>query len=186
MSGEAQTGRGAEPHRVRLRDGCPVTVLVLSRDDAELGQAWLRQRIADEYQHLSPRSRRLRFISPPHHLAPWQLDYLSDLDPARSAIWVARDDSGPQPVGAGLARYMRIPGEPGVAEVALTVLDGYQNRGLGHIFLDLMAAHAGAHGLKLLRGYVLPENRIMLHLFEAFGARPPVPEDGLLRLELEV
>jgi len=186
VSGEALHPRGAELHQVRLKDGHPLTVLRLSPDDPELDQAWLRQRIAEEYAHLSPRSKRLRFISPPSQLAPWQLDYLSDLDPARSAIWVAGDDSGPQRVGAGLARYMKIPSEPGVAELAITVLDDYQNRGLGRIFLELMVTHARSHGLKLLRGFLLPENRIMLHLLDVLGARTPVSEEGLLRVDLEV
>jgi len=177
---------GDEPLRVRLKDGLPLSVWRLSPDDPQLDRAWLRQRIAEGYEQLSPRSRRLRFISPPFHLAPWQLEYLSDLDPAHGAIWVARDDRPSQPTGAGLARCMRIAGEPGVAEVAVTVLDAYQNRGLGRIFLKLMTAQAAADGLKLLRGYVLPENRIMLHLFAVLGARAPVLEEGLLRVELEV
>ncbi len=174
----------SEEHHRRLKDGTPVSVFRLSGVDAERGRLWLRERINEGYERLSPRSRRLRFVSPPHHLAPWQLDHLSDLDPRRSSIWVARDDTAPQPVGVGLARYIRLAERPEAAEVALTVLDDYQNRGMGRIFLELMMRHGREQGLKLLLGYVLPENSPMLHLFETLGARQPRDEEGLLRIEL--
>ncbi len=173
-----------EEHHLRLKDGTPVSVLRLSGLDAERDGRWLRERINEGYEKLSARSRRLRFVSPPHHLAPWQLDHLSDLDPERSSIWVARDDGPPQPVGVGLARCMRMAELEDTAEVALTVLDDYQGRGMGRIFLDLMIRHAREHGMKLLLGYVLPENGPMLHLFERAGAGEPVDEGGLLRVEL--
>ncbi len=168
----------------RLKDGTPLTVLQLSPDDDQRDREWLKRQIESGYARLSPRSRRLRFVSPPYHLAPWQLEYLSDLDPARSTIWVARDDRFAEPVGMGLARCMRVAGDPEVAEIALTVLDEYQNKGLGRLFLDVMTAHAAKKGLRLLRGYVLPENAPMLHLFESVGALTPVDEDGLLRVDV--
>jgi RimJ/RimL family protein N-acetyltransferase len=173
-----------EEHHLYLKDGTPVSVFRLSGVDAERNRLWLRERINEEYEKLSSRSRRLRFVSPPHHLAPWQLDHLSDLDPKHSSIWVARDDGPPQSVGAGLARCMRMAESRDTAEVAFTVLDDYQGRGLGRIFLDLVMRYGRANGLKLLLGYVLPENGPMLHLFRRAGARQPVDEGGLLRVEL--
>jgi GNAT superfamily N-acetyltransferase len=181
--------QGRDPHYVeahhrRLRDGTPVTVFRLSGEDAQRDRQWLRERINEGYEKLSSRSRRLRFVSPPHHLAPWQLDHLTDLDPGHSNIWVARVDAMPQPEGVGLARCMRLAEPPGAAEIALTVLDDYQNRGMGRIFLELLLRHARDQGLRLLLGYVLPENGPMLHLLESFGAREPVDEGGLLRVAL--
>ena len=173
-----------EEHHLLLKDGTPVSVLRLSGQDAERSRLWLRERINEGYEKLSSRSRRLRFVSPPHHLAPWQLDHLSDLDPERSSIWVARDDGPLQPVGVGLARCMRMAELQDTAEVALTVLDDYQDKGMGRIFLDLMMGYGRKHGLRLLLGYVLPENAPMLHLFARAGAREPIDEGGLLRVEL--
>jgi len=81
---------------------------------------------------------------------------------------------------------MLIPGEKSVCEIALTVLDKYQNRGLGRIFLNHMLIFARNCGIHLLRGYTLAENAPMLHLFDVLGADKPVEEDGLLRVDLPV
>ncbi len=172
--------------RILLKDGCPLTLVLLSGDMAEQHRDWLRGRIAEGYEKLSPRSRRLRFISPPLHLAPWQLDHLSDLDPDHAHIWIARNDEPPGYEGVGLARCMPIPGEESVCEIALTVLDDYQDRGLGRIFLRHMLMYARKCGIRLLRGYTLAENSPMLHLFDVLGADKPVEEDGLLRVDLPV
>lgn len=171
---------------VLLKDGTRLTLALLAADQAMDQHEALRRRIAEGYERLSPRSRRLRFISPPDHLASWQLDYLSDLDPCRGRIWIARKDGDPEPEGVGLARCMRVSGQEGVCEVALTVIDVYQNRGLGRIFLRHMLVYARDSGIALLRGYTLAENTPMLHLFESFDADRPVDENGLLRVDLPV
>lgn len=170
----------------RLKDGTPVSVLELAPDDPNGSREWLRRQIEEGYEKLSPESRRLRFVSPPYHLPPWQLDYLSDLDPSHGAIWVASDERFAEPVGMGLARCMRVEDDPSVAEVAFTVLDEYQNKGLGRMFMQVVIDHARSNGMRHLRGYVLAENGPMLHLFESFGATQPVEEGGLLRVDLPV
>lgn len=169
--------------REHLRDGTPITLMRLTQLTEPGDKPWLKARISEGYDQLSPRSRRQRFISPPPRLSDSQLDYLSELDPARCAVWVARDDSLPEPAGIGLARYMRIPDTPENAEIALTVIDRYQNRGMGRIFLRCLADYARNQGTACLIGYVLPENKPMLHLFRSLGARAPLDEGGLLRVD---
>jgi len=170
--------------RIRLQDGTPVVIQRLTPDDPAHDRLWLRRQIENGYDRLSSRSRCLRFVSPPDHLAPWQLEYLTDLDPARGAIWVAADDHSDEPLGIGLARCMRLTGARDEAEIALTVVDAYQNKGLGRLFLETMVDYARGCGLRRLCGYVVPGNGPMLHLFRAFGADPPQAEDGLLRVVL--
>ncbi|MEX0657820.1 MAG: GNAT family N-acetyltransferase [Egibacteraceae bacterium] len=57
---------------------------------------------------------------------------------------------------------MRLPDEPAVAEVAVTVADHYQGRGLGTLLLALVARSAIENGIATLRHYVLAENQSML------------------------
>jgi RimJ/RimL family protein N-acetyltransferase len=65
------------------------------------------------------------------------------------------------------ARY--VPIAPGTAELALTVHDGYQGAGMGHILLDALVAHARAEGLERLRAVVLLANTPMLRLLQRYG-----------------
>ncbi len=65
------------------------------------------------------------------------------------------------------ARY--VPMSPGTAELALTVADGYQGTGLGHLLLDALVERAHADGLDRLRAVVLLENIPMLRLLQRYG-----------------
>ena len=63
---------------------------------------------------------------------------------------------------AAEARY--VPMGAGTAELALTVRDGYQGAGLGHLLLEALVQRAGEDGLTRLRAMVLLSNRPMLRL----------------------
>ena len=95
---------------------------------------------------MSAESRRLRFLAPLPRLGRRFLDRLADVDHDRHGCWVAAVDGMP----VGLGRYVLLPAEPGVAEVALEVVDAMQGYGLGSLLLDVVsvaAADAGAHRL---------------------------------------
>jgi len=55
------------------------------------------------------------------------------------------------------------------AEVAFTVRDDYQNRGIGRALLHYLTFLAKKQGLHGFTAEVLMENRRMLHLFESMG-----------------
>lgn len=55
------------------------------------------------------------------------------------------------------------------AEVAFTIAEAYQGRGLGTIFLAQLAEIAAAAGIKLFEAYVLPANHRMVQMFRDSG-----------------
>ena len=55
------------------------------------------------------------------------------------------------------------------AEVAFTVADAYQGRGLGTILLGHLAEIAAAHNIRVFEAFVLPENRQMSDVFATAG-----------------
>jgi RimJ/RimL family protein N-acetyltransferase len=68
-------------------------------------------------------------------------------------------------VGGG--RY--IGSQPGSAEVAFTVEDAHQGRGIASLLLRHLVKMARAAGLKELFAEVLPDNAPMLKVFERSG-----------------
>ena len=80
-------------------------------------------------ERLSERSRYLRFAAPKPRLTSRELDLLIDVDHHRNEALVALDpDTGR---GIAIVRWVAAPGEPGVAEIAVTVADEWQGAGSG-------------------------------------------------------
>src|SRR3954453_17220851 len=102
--------------RIVLPDGGVVAVRPLRRGD--------RAEIAAAVARLSERSRYLRFASPKPRLTERELDHLLDVDHVASEALIAVDPGTGRCVAE--ARYAAVPGEAGVAEVAVTVADEWQ------------------------------------------------------------
>jgi GNAT superfamily N-acetyltransferase len=116
-------------------------------------------------------------------LATSQLRSLVDVDQVDRIAWGALHAEVPD-LGLGVARCARIPGEPNVAEVAVTVVDEYQGRGLGILLFTLLAATARGAGIERFRAYVLPDNARVRQAADRYGARSSLEAPGLLRYEL--
>ncbi len=59
----------------------------------------------------------------------------------------------------GVARYVRDPDEPKQAEVAVTVQDEWQGRGVGTALLSMLARRARDNGVERFTGVCLAGNR---------------------------
>jgi acetyl coenzyme A synthetase (ADP forming)-like protein len=66
---------------------------------------------------------------------------------------------------SGVATCLRDPRSPDRAEVAFTVADALQGRGIGTRMLELLAAVARDHGIRWFDAYVLHENEQMMRVF---------------------
>jgi RimJ/RimL family protein N-acetyltransferase len=126
---------------------------------------------------LSPRSLHLRFGRP---IAPAALDlrWVDELEGPVHVAYGALERRTGRPVG--VARYV-LDGD-GTAEIALTVCDAWQGRGVGRLLLTALAAHARAAGIATLRASVLAGNRPALALMRGLGARPVALSRGTIEL----
>ena len=116
---------------------------------------------------LSPQSRRLRFMAPVDSLSRAQLAYLTEIDQRDHIAWgVLHDD---QPVA--VARIVRLNGDPDAAELAVTVVDHFQRRGIARLLITVMAELARHLGIERFVFEALPENDALLTLLRGFGAR---------------
>jgi RimJ/RimL family protein N-acetyltransferase len=172
------TPPGAWSRDVHLRDGTPVLLRQIRADD--------RGRLAAGVASLSPASRYLRFHSAIDELDEEQLTYLTEVDHDDHEAIVALDRHHPDRPGIGVARYIREPYEPEVAEAAVTVADEYHGQGAGTLLLGALAARAREHGITVFRSYVLDGNTAMLEVFDHLGAHRERETDWLWRVDLSV
>lgn len=149
-------------HRYPLRDG-EVLVRPITAADAP--------KLLDAFHRLSSASRYRRFMSHMGTLSPEVLRYLTDVDPHDHVALVALDPSLEGEPIVGVARCIRLAEEPAVGEVAVTVADTHQGRGLGTLLLGLLSLAARAEGFRTYRAYVLQDNDAMVALLEALGGR---------------
>ena len=122
---------------VVLRDGSAVLIRPVRSTDAPL--------LADGFARLSARSRRLRFLGPKTTLSAAELRYFTEVDHYdHEAIGALSAADG---YGVGIARYVRDADDPQAAEIAVTVTDDWQGRGLGTELLSQLADRARQAGI---------------------------------------
>src|SRR3954447_2046979 len=120
-------------------------------------------RVLRLYERLSDESVYLRFFSPLPRPTAAQLEHLTTVDERSHMTLVAvlGDEI------LGIARYDRISDHE--AEVAFTVADEQQGRGLGTVLLEHLAVVARANGIREFSADTLSVNQRMLGVFAAAG-----------------
>jgi GNAT superfamily N-acetyltransferase len=156
-----------------LRDGTPVALRPVGPDDKPL--------LEEGMARLSSNSRRLRFMAPVDRLSRAQLAYLTEIDHAAHIAWGALIDGRPVAVG----RIVRLEGDPAVAELAVTVVDDWQRRGIGRLLVRLMAELGRSVGVRRFTFDALPENHGITCLLAGFGAEQNLV-DGVITGTVEL
>jgi RimJ/RimL family protein N-acetyltransferase len=165
-----------DEHVCELRDGTRALIRPIRADD--------KARLLEGFDALSAESRMLRFHVPTPRLSEEQVRYLTEIDYVDHMAWVAQDLGRDGHPGMGVARYIRMPREPHVAEAAVTVVDAYQGKGLGTVLLGFLSRSAREHGIEVFRNYVLAENTAMLDLLEELGASRRQEEQGVYTVDM--
>ncbi len=170
----------ARTSQVTLRDGSRVIIRPAIPSDREL--------LAEGFERLSPESRYRRFFAPMKQMSGPLLDYLTSIDYDNHFAWAALSaEPGPdgRPMGVGVGRYVRLE-DPQAAEMAVTVVDDWQGRGLGRVLLDALILEALENGITRLEGDVLAENRPMHELLRHAGARFRPGGPGVTRFSIDL
>jgi RimJ/RimL family protein N-acetyltransferase len=146
----------------KLDDGTPILIRPLRPDDKES--------IKEGFERISQHSRYLRYLSSGAKLTDEDLELLTCADPKKGLALGVCDLTYPVLYGIAVARYVMCDDEPDTAEIAIVIVDEYQRRGLGSILLKLIVELARDNHVRSLCGYVLPENRAMIHLLKQVNA----------------
>ncbi|GAB3021006.1 hypothetical protein GCM10011376_22450 [Nocardioides flavus (ex Wang et al. 2016)] len=148
--------------QVTLRDGTDAFVVPLERTD--------RATLAAEFETLSPESRRRRFLAPVRHLSDTMLDHLvDDVDGVNHVALVLCAETRPDvydPVA--LARIVRYADVTDAADLAVTVKDDWQGRGVATVLLEALL-RARPAGVRRIVTEVLKENPASLAMLRRLG-----------------
>jgi acetyltransferase len=126
---------------------------------------------------LSARTRFRRFNSLFTDLTDKQLTSLFDLDYRERFAWAVEITCDGVTVPVAVGRYARYSGSRR-ADVAITIRDDWQGRGLGGLLLDTLIITAHHHGFVAFETIVTADNQAMLHLLRQRGAELPQPRSG--------
>ena len=153
-----------------LRDGTPVLVRPLGADDAAAEREFL--------EALSPQSRRYRFLGQIGHPTEEMIHRLTHVECPRDIAFaaVARLDGRERLIG--VSRYGG-SADGSECEIAVTVRDDWQQRGVGTVLLAHLLQVAKARGIKRMWSIDAASNTRMDELARYFGfERRPDPLDA--------
>jgi len=164
------------PEIVTLESGERVLYRPVRPDDKQ----FLRQ----GFDELSRESRYQRFATPKNRLTDAELAFYTEQDGvSHFAVGAGLiDDDGQLMEGIAIARYVSLPEDPSLAEIAIVVLDRFQNRGIGTRLLECLLAEAAGNDLTRLRAHVQRTNRTAMLLIEKCVDQFDVSLDGSYRV----
>lgn len=161
-----------------LADGTTALLWPLRSDD--------REALSAGYERLSTTTRFHRFLASVPHLSSVQLDHLVDqvdgIDHVALALVVIDVDHVGTPVG--VARMIRYERQPTAADVAVTVLDEWQGRGVATALLEELVRQRPV-GVTRVVTTVAADNRPSLAMLRRLGKTTAVPA-GIDRLDVVV
>jgi len=146
-----------------LRDGGSVRVRAVRPDD--------RERLRDSIARLSAESLYLRYFTAKRSLTEKEIDAFTQLDfVGRVGLAVTLREADTEQI-IGVGEYIVGPGpwDRPRAEVAFTVVDEHQGRGIGTLLLEHLAKLARARGIREFDADVLGQNRPMMSVFLRSG-----------------
>ncbi len=153
--------------KVALRDGTQAFLRTIEPED--------QAAIAAGFDELSDESRYRRFLSPVPRLSGSTLRYLTDVDHHHHEAVIAFSEKR-EPMG--VARYVRADPDSDSAEVAVTVVDRWQGRGLGTALLARLAERAREEGVNRFTATALAANNEMIDLLRNLGVTDSRPASG--------
>ena len=170
-----------------LDDGTHVTLRHIRPDDAEA--------LNRGFDQLSQRSRYQRFGGAIVALTRNQLRYLTNVDGKDHVAIVATapssrsssSSSSSDEVGLGIGRFVRSTRDPCTADVALTVVDEVQHKGLGRILAIALGRAALERGIHRFQGQTLADNETVRNLLDEMGAKiQTLPGGNELTFEVDL
>lgn len=161
------------PIPVQVRDGSHLLLRPVLPGDSE--------RTVHGHVHFSSETIYRRFMSARvPNLA--MMHYLAEVDYVDHFVWVMVD--GTDPIAD--ARFVRDVQDPTVAEIAFTVADAYQGRGIGTFLISALAVAARVDGVEKFSARMLSDNLPMRTIMDQQGAVWQREDIGVIATVIDV
>jgi GNAT superfamily N-acetyltransferase len=156
-----------------------VTIRPIRLTDAAMEAAFIRR--------LSPQTKRYRFLGGVNELSASEVTRLCDVDGRHSMAFVATIREDGRETEIGVSRYAPNSSSD-VREIAVTVADDWQRKGLGTTLMKQLIQSARSNGVKHLYSIDLADNAGMRALAEDLGMSasrdPSNPQQTIYSLAL--
>ena len=175
MSPPSGVNRTTQAHTLRLPSGESVVLRAIGPQDAERLQAYMR--------NLSGPTRRNRFLGAVSELTPRELERLTHMGGPSDRVLIAFASAGGETVM--IAETVQVIAPASLrCEIALSVTDAWQRKGLGTLLLWQMECWARLVGARSLVGEVLRTNDAMKGLARnaGFAIRGPLKDARLIEI----
>jgi GNAT superfamily N-acetyltransferase len=143
------------------RDGGVVAIRAIRPDDTG--------RLGEHFGSLSPTSAYFRFFSPKRKVSERELTGITDIDFRCNVTLVATVCNRGAEHLVGLGQYVVDDGCLQRAQLACSVIDAYQGRGIGALLIKHVVGIARARGVVEFAADVLGDNHKMLQLLTKSG-----------------
>ncbi|ODR15659.1 GNAT family N-acetyltransferase, partial [Mycobacterium gordonae] len=161
------------PIPVQMRDGSQLMLRPVLPGDSE--------RTVHGHVHFSSETIYRRFMSARvPSLA--MMHYLAEVDYVDHFVWVMVDGSDP----VADARFVRDQNDPTVAEIAFTVADAYQRRGIGTFLIGALSVAAQVDGVQRFSARMLSDNLPMRTIMDQHGAVWQREDIGVITTVIDV
>jgi GNAT superfamily N-acetyltransferase len=139
-----------------------------------------REPLQQGLARLSVDARYTRFFHPIREFSEADLRYYTEVDQFNHVAWCAMDPHSLDFPGLGIGRFVRLKEDPLTAEVAVTVLDSHQRKGVGMLLMALLYFQALAGGVQTLQGTVHPTNRFLIGWLRNLGVSAKYDQGALV------
>ena len=160
-----------------LRNGRSVEIRALRPDD--------ETRMLAALSRTSPQSLYRRFFGIKKGFSESEKAFFLNVDFIDHVALVAIIEQSGRTEIVGGARYVVV--QPGIAEVAFTVIDEFQREGIGSALMRHLTLLAKRASLKRLLADVLPENTAMINILKKSGLPATITKaKGVVHIALDI
>lgn len=127
--------------------------------------------------HLSPETKHYRFFGAINNVSEKILRTFCDVDGKNTMAFIATEQVDDKEIEIGVCRYV-VTEKPDIYELALTIADKWQYKGLGKLLMNHLIDYAKSHDVKWLYSVELADNAFMHSLSKELGMQAKMdPED---------
>ncbi len=156
--------------------------IILMREVMPLDKWRFREGVA----RMSPRSKYLRFHNPRFELSEDTIDYLTQVDRKNHVAIGAIDCNDEKLPGVAVGRWVRDENRKIRAEVALTVIDSFQEMGIGTLLFAGLCHYARYSGVQVFDFSVQTHRRALIARFLNLGATIRDCCSGTIEMDMRV